>query len=145
MVIHKRKKNTRIRGARTCGWGFRQKHKGHGNKGGVGLAGSGKKADHKKQKALEIAREKGAKKYFGRSGFTSMKTAKKKILKINLKDVKERIFHEEDQKIDLSKYKILGVGEGFKAEITALSASNSAKEKMEKSGGKIIVLRDEEE
>ena len=42
MVVHKRKKNTRIRGARTCGWGFRQKHKGHGNKGGVGLAGSGR-------------------------------------------------------------------------------------------------------
>ena len=31
---HKRRKNSRIRGARTVGWGFRQKHKGHGNKGG---------------------------------------------------------------------------------------------------------------
>jgi len=29
--VHKRKKNTRLRGSRTAGWGFRQKHKGHGN------------------------------------------------------------------------------------------------------------------
>jgi len=41
--VHKRKKASRIRGARTCGWGFRQKHKGHGNKGGVGMAGTGKR------------------------------------------------------------------------------------------------------
>lgn len=144
VAIHKRKKNSRIRGARTCGWGFRQKHKGHGNKGGVGMAGTGKRADHKKQKALELAKSKGVKKYFGRSGFTSIKTAKKKVLKINLKDIKENM---KGNKIDLSKYKILGNGEGFKAEITAKSASESAIEKMEKAGGKIIVLEadDDEE
>ena len=58
-----------------------------------------------------------------------MRTAKKKVLKINLRDIKEKMFKEENQKIDLSKYKILGVGDGFKAEITALSASDTAKEK----------------
>ncbi len=139
--VHKRTKNSRIRGARTCGWGFRQKHKGHGNRGGVGMAGTGKKADHKKQKALNIAKKNGAKngKYFGRSGFTSAKSQVKKVLKINLKDIRDNLFTNGIKKIDLSKYKILGIGEGFKAEITAKSASESAIEKMEKAGGKIIL------
>lgn len=145
--VHKRPKNSRIRGARTCGWGFRQKHKCHGNKGGVGMAGSGKKADHKKQKALNIAKENKAKngKYFGRAGYTSARTAKVKGLKINLNDIKENIFKKAGDKIDLSKYKILGNGEGFKAEITAKCASESAIEKMEKAGGKIILLEESEE
>ena len=54
---HKRAKNSRIRGARTVGWGFRQKHKGHGNKGGFGMAGTGKKADHKKQSAEQSVKD----------------------------------------------------------------------------------------
>jgi large subunit ribosomal protein L15 len=137
--VHKRKKASRIRGARTCGWGFRQKHKGHGNKGGVGMAGTGKKADHKKQKALDMANANGVKKYFGRSGFTSIGTARNKTLKLNLNDIKEKFGKEK--KIDLSKYKILGTGEGFKSEITAESASASAIEKMKKAGGKIILLK----
>ena len=142
LSVHKRTKVSRIRGARTCGWGFRQKHKGHGNRGGVGMAGSGKRADHKKQKALNIAKENKAKngKYFGRAGYTSARVAKQKMSRINLKDIKENIFNKDNKKIDLSKYKILGTGEGFKAEITAKSASISAIEKMEKAGGKIIIL-----
>ena len=141
--VHKRKKTSRIRGARTCGWGFRQKHKGHGNRGGVGMAGTGKKADHKKQKALTMANSKRVKKYFGRAGFTSIRTANKKTLKLNLKDIKEKFGNEK--KIDLSKYKILGTGEGFKAEIIAKQASASAIEKMEKAGGKIILPEVKEE
>jgi len=137
MKLKKRKKSSRLRGARTCGYGFRQKHKGHGNKGGVGMAGTGKRADHKKQKALMMAKKAGAKKgYFGRAGFTSMSTAKKVNKVLNLDDIKAN--YKED-KIDLKDYKILGKGEGFKAEITAKSASKSAIEKMEKAGGKVVL------
>jgi len=134
--IHKRKKNSRLRGARTCGWGFRQKHKGHGNKGGFGMAGTGKKADHKKQSAVMSDPKK---KYFGKQGATSRGTAIKKYDKINLIDVKGNFFTKEGCKIDLSKHKILGHGDGFKAEITAKSATASAIEKMKKAGGKIIL------
>jgi len=136
MKIHKRKKSTRMRGTTTHGWGFRQKHKGHGNKGGVGMAGTGKKADHKKQKALESDKKK---KYFGKQGLTSRGTAKKKYEQINLRDIKDNFFKKEGGKIDLLEYKILGDGVGFKAEIKAKSASPSAIEKMKKSGGKIIL------
>ncbi|MFA4960527.1 MAG: uL15 family ribosomal protein [Candidatus Pacearchaeota archaeon] len=133
---HKRKKSSRIRGARTFGYGFRQKHKGHGNKGGFGMAGAGKRADHRRQLARNMTEDG---KYFGKQGFTSKGTVKKKYDKINLIDIKENFFKKTGDKIDLSGYKILGEGEGFKAEIKAKSASVSAIEKMEKAGGKIVV------
>lgn len=135
---HKRPKNSRIRGARTVGWGFRQKHKGHGNKGGFGMAGTGKRADHKKQVALESDTKK-KKRYFGKQGVTSRGTALTKYEKLNLYAVKDNLFTKEGCKIDLSKHKILGHGDGFKAEITALAATANAIAKMEKAGGKIIL------
>ena len=138
MKVHKRPKNSRIRGARTVGWGFRQKHKGHGNKGGFGKAGTGKRGDHKKQVALESDSRK-KKRYFGKQGLTSRGTAIAKYEKINLFAIKDNMFVKEGQKIDLSKHKILGTGDGFKAEIVALSATATAIEKMEKAGGKIIL------
>lgn len=139
MRVHKRKKSSRIRGSKTFGWGFRQKHKGHGNKGGFGMTGTGKRADHKRQWAKIIAKKAGAKSYFGKQGYTSRGTAKKKYDQINLEDI---LANFSGTKIDLSSYKILGKGVGFKAEITAKSASESAIEKMEKAGGKIILLKE---
>ena len=148
--VHKRTKNSRIRGARTVGWGFRQKHKGHGNRGGFGMAGTGKRADHKKQSAEMAVKGK----YFGKQGATSRGTKRVKYDKINLKDIKANfvgltrnsVLSKQGTKvpalsgkIDLGKYKILGTGDGFKAEIVALSATASAIEKMEKAGGKIIL------
>ncbi len=134
---HKRKKNSRLRGSRTAGWGFRQQHKGHGNRGGVGMAGSGKRADHKKQKARE-SDKKG--RYFGKQGLTSRGTARKKYDKINLADIKANFFRKDGDKIDLSKHKILGSGDGFKAEVIAKSATSSAIEKMNTAGGKIVFV-----
>ena len=138
MKVHKRPKNSRIRGARTVGWGFRQKHKGHGNKGGFGKAGTGKKGDHKKQVALESDTRK-KKRYFGKQGLTSRGTERDMRQRINLYDIKDNMFVKDGQKIDLAKYKILGSGDGFKAEIKALGATKMAIEKMEKAGGKIVL------
>ena len=134
--IHKRKKNSRLRGSRTAGWGFRQSHKGHGSKGGFGMAGSGKRADHKKQKALESDKKK---RYFGKQGLTSRGTKVKKYEKINLREIKDNFFIKGKITMDFSKYKILGNGEGFKAEIKAKAATKGAIAKMEKSGGKIVL------
>jgi len=133
---HKRAKNSRIRGARTVGWGFRQKHKGHGNKGGFGKAGTGKRGDHKKQSTAMSVKGK----YFGKQGATSRGTALNKYEKINLYAIKDNMFKKDGDKIDLSKHKILGHGDGFKAEIKALAATASAIEKMVKAGGKIVLV-----
>ncbi len=131
MRIHKRKNRTRKRGSKTQGYGFRQKHKGSGNKGGKGMSGSGA---HKRQKARNMD---AIGSYFGRRGLTSRSQAVKKYDKINLGDIKSNF--SIDKKIDLSGYKILGDGDGFKCEIIAKSATASAIEKMEKAGGKIIL------
>lgn len=138
MKLKKRTKKSRMRGARTCGYGFRQKHKGHGNGGGFGMAGTGKRADHMKQVALEMAVEKGFKSYFGKQGFTSASTEKKRNKQINLEDLQKNFLGKE-KVLDFSDYKILGKGEGFAATVKALSASKTAIEKMKKAGGEILV------
>jgi len=55
MTVHRRKKNKRMRGAKTThGYGAKKKHRGSGNKGGKGMAGSGKRADQKKTMILKV-------------------------------------------------------------------------------------------
>lgn len=140
---HKRSKRTRLRGSRSAGMGFRKKKKGHGNKGGHGWSGTGKRGSQKQQKALMYAQSLGFEKYFGKRGLTSAPTAKKRTEQINLDDVKAHFFQKEGQKIELKLHKILGDGEGFKAEIHAKSATQSAIDKMEKAGGKIVLVKAE--
>lgn len=137
--VHKRNKRTRLRGSRSGGYGFRKKHKGHGNKGGFGMSGTGKRGSQIQQKAYMMAIEAGFKSYFGKQGMTSASTGKKRTEQINLKDIKANLFEKDGQKIELKEHKILGEGEGFKAEIHARAASASAIEKMEKAGGKIVL------
>ena len=136
MRLKKRTIRSRLRGAKTCGYGFRQQHKGHGNKGGFGMSGTGKRASQKQQKALIMAKAAGFKSYFGKQGMTSASTKRKKTYQLNLVDIQKNY---SGNKIDLTKYKILGKGEGFKAEIIAREASKTAIEKMKKAGGKIII------
>lgn len=140
MKIHKRSKRTRLRGSRSAGTGFRKKNKGGvGNRGGQGWAGTGKRGSQKQQKALMYAQSLGFEKYFGKRGLTSAPTQVKKTEQINLDDIKANFFVKEGQKIELKEHKILGDGEGFKAEIHARAASQSAIDKMNKAGGKIVL------
>ena len=131
MKLKKRKKHSRMRGHRTHGFSAKL-HKGKGSKGGKGMSGSGKRGDQKKTLVLNKYHP-----YFGKKGETSRKTERKKIKVINLEDIEKRFNKEE---IDLSKYKILGEGEVTKKLIIkAKSISKSAREKIEKAGGKIIL------
>jgi ribosomal protein L15 len=136
---NKRNKRTRLRGSRSAGMGFRKKKKGHGNKGGHGWSGTGKRGSQKQQKALMYAQSLGYEKYFGKRGLTSAPSAKKRTEQINLDDVKANYFQKEGQKIELKLHKILGEGEGFKAEIHAKGATQTAIDKMAKAGGKIVL------
>jgi len=144
MKTHKRNKRSRMRGGRSVGMGFRKKKKGHGNKGGHGWSGTGKRGSQKQQKALMYANSLGFEKYFGRRGLTSAPTAKKRTEQINLDDIKANLFKKNNQKIELKQHKILGDGEGFKAEIHAKSATQSAIDKMAKAGGKIVLVKTDE-
>lgn len=139
MVVRIRKKNTRERAHSTHGWGSRKRHRGSGSRGGYGMAGSGKRAQHKKQHILKFY----GNIYYGRHGFHSMY---KKGDVINIADV---IMHldkfgkkEGDHYIvnlkELGYGKLLGNGEvKNKLKVICDSVSASAKEKIEKAGGEI--------
>lgn len=131
MKLKKGKKSKRQ--SRTHGYGSRKKHRGKGSKGGKGMAGTGKKAGQKKTK-IEMLQ------YFGKQGITSRGTARDKEKVINLRDIEKNLKKEKNNEINLQDYKILGEGEvKEKLIIKARAASKSAREKVEKAGGKIIV------
>ena len=119
-----------------------KKRRGAGNRGGRGMAGTGKRADQKKQTILK----KYGNAYFGKKGF---KLKKKKVNSINLYELDTLIENKQIKKekdiyiINLTKLKytkLLGSGKIFnKYEITINSCSKKAKEKIEKLGGKINV------
>jgi large subunit ribosomal protein L15 len=133
MKLKKRRKSSRDhgKGMGTCGRGARKKGKGSGHRGGKGMSGSGKRADHKKTKVTK----KYGHTYFGKKGQTSKKTRRDVRQRINIGDIQNKYKSGE---IDLSKYKILGGGEvKDKFIIKAKEASKSAIEKINKAGGKI--------
>jgi large subunit ribosomal protein L15 len=130
----KRKKSERQHGQNTYGHGSRKKWRSSGEKGGHGMSGTGKRADHKKSLIINLY----GNKYFGKQGITSKGTRRKKLFAINLKKIIEKFPGKTN--IELKKYKILGDGElKTKLTITARAFTKSAKEKIEKAGGKIII------
>lgn len=140
--IKKTKKAVGNRGKTTHGHGARKKWKGSGHRGGIGMAGSGKRADHKKT----LINKKYGNKYFGKKGITSLHSYKDKTKKINLREIEVNLdslikkFGEKG-KLILKNYKILGDGEfNIKIQITAKAFTKSAKEKIEKAGGKVVLF-----
>ncbi len=121
----------------THGGGARVNRKKSGSKGGVGMAGSGKKGDQKKPSVIN----KYGHEYFGKKGITSRKTKRDKSNRINVRDVQEKY---KPGKVDLKGYKILGKGEiKDKFIIKAKGASKSAMEKIKKAGGEIQLIKKE--
>jgi len=143
MNLKKRKKSSRMHGRKmgTHGWGSRKQHRSSGNRGGKGMSGSGKRADHKKTLITKLY----GGKYFGKQGITSKGTKKDKSDRINLQLIEKNIqgYGKKTDKgfeINLSSYKILGTGEvKNKLIIKAREASKSAIEKVKRAGGEIIL------
>jgi len=137
MPVNKRKKNTRMRAQTTYGYGSMKKHRGAGNRGGRGMAGTGKRADQKKSKILKTI----GKKYYGKYGFNRPQSTVKINKVINLSEINEKAVKKGDLFVfDASKYdKVLANGNlTKKIKITCKSFSASAQEKIEKAGGEAI-------
>ena len=109
------------------------------------MAGSGKRADHRKTLVTMLY----GNDYFGKQGITSKKTKRDTRKRINIKQImlnmgsyiKQGIAKKtkEGYEVDLSEYKILGDGEvKVKLIIKAKEASKSAIEKVKKAGGEIV-------
>jgi len=142
MKLKKRKKVSRMRGTSTHGWGARKKHISSGHRGGFGMAGTGKMAGQKKTLITKLY----GSEYFGKRGITSKPTKKRENKVMNVGDIEKNLwslknkFMDKDGILNLKDYKLLGNGEIKEAiVIKARAASESAKEKIEKAGGKIII------
>ena len=130
MTIKRKKKTTKFRGSRYHGGGTK-KHRGAGNRGGRGLAGSGKRADHKKPTIIKLY----GNDYFGGHGFKRPARKIKIIKAINIANLPQQATINLQE---LGYHKLLGKGvPTMKHEITVASCSKKAKEKIEKAGGKI--------
>ncbi len=147
MPARGRTKFSRARGQRWHGWGAKKKHRGAGNRGGRGMAGSGKRADQKKPTILKLY----GNEYFGRHGFSRLYLTKK-IKCINLKDLQEKLDYFVKMKaatktgdiysVDLEKLgyqKLLGAGNlNIKLKVSVDNISESAARKIEEAGGSVV-------
>lgn len=147
MVVKRRKKITKHRGSRTCGWGL--VHRGSGQQGGVGNAGSGKKANSKAPRAGLWAKQ-----LMGKHGFIHKGPVQADVI-INLRDLEDTLQSLLAEKhasesggvvtIDLSKAgftKVLSTGKVTrKWKITAQRASPDAIEKVKAAGGELLVAK----
>ena len=142
---HKRKKASRMqgRGMGTHGSGSRKNNRKSGNRGGKGMAGTGKRADQKKTLITKLY----GNDYFGKEG---VKRKKPKIDAINLRDIELNLGNylkkgiakslKDGIEIDLSNHKILGDGDlKQKLIIKAKAASKASIDKVTKLGGEIIL------
>jgi len=135
MKTKKRKKVSRQRGSHTHGRGFKKKARGSGHRGGVGMAGTGKRGDQKKSKIINLY----GNDYFGKDKAIRKKPVKK-LKAINLREILDK-FNKKSE-VNLKGYKILSLGEvKEKVIIKAAAASKSAIDKVKKAGGDIIIER----
>lgn len=148
MTVNKRSKISRQRGSHTHGWGAMKKHRGSGNRGGAGMAGTGKRADSKKPSIWKDTH------YFGKFGF------KKKGQIIDIKPINieyleknlDRLLSDKSiakegdfYVIDVKKIgfnKVLGCGKiSNKYKITSDFFSKKAQEKIRSAGGEAIISK----
>ncbi|MBI2580390.1 50S ribosomal protein L15 [Candidatus Woesearchaeota archaeon] len=145
MTVNKRKKDTKQRGSHTHGWGSKKKHRGSGNRGGKGMAGTGKRSDAIKPSIW-------AEEYFGKHGFVR-KGSKRGPVSVNVGFIDENAERLAARKVatqdngayiidigELGFGKLLGKGKVTKKlVITANYASASAAEAVKAAGGQVIV------
>jgi len=144
MTINRRKKCSRQRNTRTCGWGTHKKHRGHGNRGGAGAAGSGKRADAKKPSIWASV-------YFGKHGFHSKKQGSTNAINVGelelalpkLLESKQIKKEKDSYVIELEKLgfdKLLGSGiVKSKMAVSVNQATEKAIDKITKSNGEVKV------
>lgn len=136
MKLNKRKRHSRDRGTRTHGWAMKKHKGGKGNQGGKGMAGTGKRADHRKSWVIVNSYP-----YFGKQGTTSKSTERKKNPVINLEELEVMVTKNKGKTLELKDYKVLGDGEiKIKVTVQAKAFSNSAKKKIEAAGGQALII-----
>ena len=139
MVVNKRRKSGRFRAHTTHGYGSMKKNRGAGNRGGRGMAGSGKRADQKKPTILKLY----GRSYFGKHGFKNPNSQAFYKRCINLSELDSLVKKEGDSfvvnLVELGYDKLLGRGKVTrKLKIVAPSFSKKALEKVKAVGGEVV-------
>jgi len=127
----------------THGGGSKKKRRGAGNRGGKGMAGSGKRADSKKPSLWK-------EKYFGKYGFVNKNARKINAVNIsyleeNVNKLPQDIVSKENEffSVDLKKLgfnKLLSGGRVTnKYRVKVSYASKKAIEKIKNNGGEVIL------
>jgi|TARA_B100001287_G_C22678508_1_gene529027 large subunit ribosomal protein L15 len=151
MVFKSRSKVQKQRGKRTHGWGHGKKHRGAGNRGGRGKAGLGKRGAQKKTLPLSQGKKPVGRIANNNIGMKKIRNSRNNTI-INLENIVKNLpnwIKNKKVKKDGSKYtldlgelgynKLLSKGEiSEKMEIKVSKYSASAKNKVEKAGGKIL-------
>jgi large subunit ribosomal protein L15 len=135
---HKLRKTRKMRGSRTHGYGRVGQHRDAGSKG------QRKVGRHKHLWSYVTAHEPD---YFGKKGFTSPQSLKRKENPINIKQLNELVVKTPDEtnemQINLTQMgytKLLGAGKLTKPLIITVSSySKTAAEKVKKAGGQILI------
>ncbi len=151
MVVYRRKKSNKLRAKTTHGYGSMKKNRGAGNRGGRGMAGSGKRADQKKTKILKEF----GKSYFGKKGFKRPQSTLFCNDCINVGDLsnylndKNLVSKEGDSfVVEVKKLgfdKVLGKGKlVHKIKLISPSVSKIAKRKIEAAGGEVVGITSSE-
>lgn len=148
MLKHKKSKVKTQRGTSSHGWGHKKKHRGAGNRGGKGMAGTGARGDAKKPTILTTV----GKAYYGKKGFSSIH--KKKINVLSLSYIENHFADLTeaglivDGTLDTTKMKvnkILGRGKlSHKLNIVCEEISANAKAVVEAAGGSVTVTESED-
>ena len=129
--IKRRRKSRRFRGSHTHGRGFKKKARGSGHRGGVGMAGTGKRGDQRKSMILKNTLPE----YFGKRQ-TKMNNGKNKLKTLNL----SRLTQAPKEGEDFSDYKVVGsLNTALKLHIKAAAASEGAMKSVKKHGGDIVL------
>ncbi len=144
MTARRQKKNKKMRGSKTHGWGSKKKHRGAGNRGGRGMAGTGKRADQNKPSILVVY----GKEYFGKKGFRRPRRKEEKTINLDYIEKhieqlmsKGLITKENDYYIiDIKKLgydKLLGKGKIKNKYKVKGSTSKIAAERIKEAGGMV--------
>lgn len=145
MKFKKRKKSSRRHAHQTAFRGAKERTRHSGNRGGYGMAGTGKRGDQRKTLILNLPEA-----YFGKSRTLRKGRVKPKLTPINLSFiqsniesfVKSKLAKESGKgyELVLKKHKLLADGDiSFPIKVTVDAASQAAVEKVKKAGGEVFI------
>jgi large subunit ribosomal protein L15 len=135
---HKLRKTRKMRGSRTHGYGRIGQHRDAGSKG------QRKVGRHKHLWSYVTTYEPD---YFGKKGFTSPQSLKRKENTLNIKQLNALTVEKDTAQVNLTSLgytKLLGTGKITKPlTVTVPTCSKTAAEKIKKAGGKVLTAPQE--